>query len=220
MRVRCTCTSGGCRDRGGVEVDKRTYDNHIRKDKIALTGKAQEQVNRAIQEELDTISTHLTALVLSDDVSTLLAVPGGRLWSSTLAQRATGEKAETDSPSRLQVIRDLLMRLAEIDSQVDALNAKLTCSLDMLGKSPLVASTFPLRHIKVEYLQIEMDLNKITLKEASVVSMKTCVKEKVDRIGEKLRTAKADWAGKLAAAPSLQAEKTGVQFSTGKSPFL
>ncbi len=88
-----------------------------------------------------------------------------------------------------------------------------------MEKSPLVASTFPLRHIKVEYRQIKMDLNKITLKEVSVVSMKTCVKEKVDRIGEKLCIAKSDWAGKLVVVPSLQAEKTGVQFSTGKSPF-
>ena len=215
MQVRCTCTSGRCGDHGGIEVDKRTYNNHIRNDKIALAAKAQEQSERAIQDQLDAISTHLTSIVLADDSLPTPPVPGGRLWSKgTWRNQISGEKRDTDSASRLWVIRDLLTRLAEIDSQVDALDDKLTCGLDMLEKSQKVDPKFPLWYLKAEYLQIEMDLSKVTLKEASVASMKGPVKEKMDKIGEKLRSAKAVWAAKLAAAP-VSIEKTGVQCSTG-----
>jgi hypothetical protein len=154
-------------------------------------------------------------IVLADDSFPTPPVPGGRLWpKGTWRNRISGEKRDTDSASRLQIIHDLLTRLAEIDSQVDALDDKLTCGLDMLEKSQKVDPTFPLRYLKVEYLQIEMDLSKVTLKEASVASMKGSVKEKVDKIGKKLRSAKAAWAAKLAAAP-VSVEKTGVQCSTG-----
>jgi hypothetical protein len=214
MRVRCACTSGGCGDRGGVDVDKRTYDNHSRKDKIALTKKAEEQAECAIQDQLDAIAVHLAATTLTDNLAPRSSV-GGRLWSKS-AYSAAKENGEAESASRQQSIRDLLARLAEIDSQVDALNDNVCHEVQVLDKSHMADSTFPLRHLKAEFLRIEMDLTKITLKAPSVVSLKSSVKGKLDGISETLRLAKANWAEKLATSRSSSpSAEPGIKVSTG-----
>ena len=220
MRVRCACTSGGCGDRGGVDLDKRTYDNHSRKDKIALTKKAEEQAERAIQDQLDTIAVHLASTTLTDNLAPCSSVTGGRLWSKS-AHSAAKDNGKAESASRQQSIRDLLACLAEIDSQVDALNDNVCHEMQVLDKSDMVNSTFPLRHLKAEFLRIEMDLTKITLKAPPVVSLKSSVQGKMDRISETLRLAKANWAEKSATSQSsAPAVETGIKVSTGTCSLI
>ncbi len=217
MRLQCNCFSAGCGDRGGVELEKRTYDAHARKDKIAITEKARDRADRAIQDELDAIAVHLASTtLLADNLAPASSAAGGRLWSRQASAGTRAEKGEQESASRQEVIRNLLARLDEIDSQVDTLSDKVCHELAIFNKSHNVDLTFPLRHLKAEFLQIEVDLNKITLKAPSVTSLKFSVQEKMDKISEKLHVAKSDWAENLATARSFApAEESGVKVSTG-----
>jgi len=214
MHVQCNCTSEGCGDHGGVEVDKRTFDNHARKDKIALMQMANERAEHAIQDQLDAIATHLSSTTLADDFPTPPPVPGGRLWSRHATSNTPRGGAEPESKSHQETIRNLLTQLAVIERQAMDLDVKLVAELDAFKKSPQYDSAFPVRHLKSQFYLIEADLSKIVSKAPLVVEMKAAVKEKIDKIGEKLCVAKEDWTRRQ-AGPGPQPDEPGIKVSTG-----
>jgi hypothetical protein len=121
----CTCITSKCGlVEGGVELDIRTYRNHLHKDREFSAAKLAEDSKQVLDDEIEKIGQHFASLAVSDSIPAPSSTSGERLWSQP------GDKEDTNSfvplpsnpySSRQQIIRNLLSRLAEIESAVDIL---------------------------------------------------------------------------------------------------
>jgi hypothetical protein len=222
MTITCHCTSQGCGEMGGRQLDPRTQKSHAYKDKAQLVKVANDAAEHAIEDQLETIRLHLASSTLADDVSSSpsTAVPGGRLW--TYAPREslphTVNISATYSPSRRDLIHNLLSRLGEIESSVNALCQTVNSELQRLDAPLFVnSSSFPLHHLFLECHHLDADLEKVKSKIASVTTMKTSIKGQLDTISKKLHLSKLTWKEKREKLWSnRRIEHTGVKHSTGK----
>jgi len=203
---------------GGNQVDPRTHKSHAHKDKARLVEVANDAAKAAIENQLETIRLHLASSTLADDISPSpsTTVPGGRMWTSALQESQTPDDiSATYSPPRRDLIRNLLSRLSEIESSVNALSqtvdSKLLCS-DM----PLFlnSSSFPLHHLFLECHHLDADLENVKSKVPSVATMKTSIKDQLDMVSKKLHLSKLAWKEKLRLR-SNRIEHIGVKHSTG-----
>ena len=204
-------------DGGGRQLDPRTQKSHAHKDK-ALLVVATDAAERAIEDQLETIRLHLASSTLADDLSSSpsTAVPGGRMWSyAPLPDTAAADISATYSPSRRDLIRNLLSRLSEIESSVNALSQTVDSEL-LHSDTSLFASSFPLQHLFLECYHHNASLEKVKSKVASVAAMKTSIKGQLDKISKKLYLSKSTWKEKREKLRSNEIEHTGVRHSTGK----
>jgi chromosome segregation ATPase len=220
MALTCHCTSQGCGEMGGKEVDYRTQKLHAQKDKAHLVEKAAKDAERAVEDQLESIRLHLASTTLLDDVSPSpsTSVPGGRMWVSA-PQDSLPDKDDTSttySPSRRELISNLLSQLSEIESFVNTLSDALDSELHRSDLSLFVDSSFPLHHLFLEYHNLDADLEKVKSKAASVTSVKASIKGQLDTIHKKLYAAKSTWKENRDKFRLKKAEQNGVKHSTGK----
>ena len=206
---------------GGRQLDPRTQKSHAFKDKARLVEVASEAAERAIEDQLETIRIHLASSALMDDVSSSpsTAVPGGRMWTYSPRESLpdTNDISATYSPPRQDLIRNLLSRLSEIESSVNALSQTVNSELQHLDAQPSVNSSFPLHHLFLECHSLEADLEKVKSKIASVTTMKSSIKGQLDTISKKLHFSKLTWKERREKLCSnRRIEHTGVKHSTGK----
>lgn len=209
---------------GGRQLDPRTQKLHALKDKARLVEVATEDAERAIEDQLEAIRLHLASSTLADDVSSSTAVPGGRMWSYTLRESlpdsGTVDTSATYSPSRRELVHNLLNQLSEIESSVNALSQTVDSELLRLDTPLFVdssgSSSFPLHHLFLECHHIDADLEKVKSKVASVTTTKSSIKRQLDGISKKLQLSKLAWKEKLEKLRSNRIEHTGVKHSTGK----
>jgi hypothetical protein len=104
MALTCHCTSQGCGEIGGREVDYCTQKSHAQKDKAHLVEKATREAERAVENQLESIRLHLASTTLVDDVlpSPSTSAPDGQMWAPTQQESLpdTGNISTTYSPSR------------------------------------------------------------------------------------------------------------------------
>jgi hypothetical protein len=203
---------------GGREVDYRTKKAHAHKDQVGLVEKANLAAERALEDQLDTIRAHLASSTLADDASPSPSVPGGRMWAYAPPESLpdTVDISATYSPSRRDLIRNLLSRLSEIESSVNALSQTVDSELLRSGLPLSVNSPFPLHHLFLECHHLDADLEKVKSKVASVTAMKASIKGELATISKKLQSAKSAWKENRESLRSSRAEHTGVKQSTGK----
>ena len=203
---------------GGREVDYRTQRSHAQKDKAHLVDKATKEAERAVEDQLESIRLHLASTTLTDDVSPSpsTSVPGGRMWARE-SFPDTGDISTTYSPSRRELIHNLLSRLSEIESSVNTLSQTLDSEL-LRSDLPLFvdSASFPLLHLFLEYHNLDADLEKVKSKAASVTSVKASIKDQLDTIRKKLYAAKSTWKENRDKLRLKKAEQNGVKHSTGK----
>jgi hypothetical protein len=217
--AKCFCITSGCRDQGGQDVDVRTLKKHSIKDKIQSAQKASEAANRAVEEEVNAIASHLASQTLADNVSGLPCTQGGRLWSKCAAEELPEsiDITATYSPSRRELLRNLLSKLGRFDSLTKALHEKVTLELQT-SDSPyfLNSPTFPLNHLHLERLRLEAEIEIIKSKAASVRMLKESIKQQLLVISDTLRSAKKKWKIYQESSYSM-APPTGLTHSTGTS---
>jgi hypothetical protein len=207
---------------GGRQIDPRTQKSHAYKDKARLLELASDAADRAIEDQLETIRLHLASATLADDVSSSpsTSVPGGRMWTYSLGESLphTVDISATYSLPRQDLIRNLLSRLSEIESSVNALSQAVDSEIEHLNASLFVnSSSFPLQRLFLECHHLDADLEKVKAKIASVTSMKTSIKGQLDTISKKLHLSKLTWKEKREKLCSnRRIEHTGVKHSTGK----
>jgi hypothetical protein len=225
MALTCHCTSQGCGEIGGRKVDYRTQKSHAQKDKAHLVEKATKEAERAIEDQLESIRLHLASTTLADDVSPSpsTSVPGGRMWVSAPRESLPdiGDISTTYSPSRRELISNLLSRLSEIESSVNTLSHTLDSEL-LPSDLPLFvdSSSFPLLHLFLEYHNLDADLEQVKSKAPSVTSVKASIKGELDTIRKKLYAAKSTWKENRDKLRLKKLEQNGVKHSTGKEIYL
>ena len=172
MTITCHCTSQGCGEMGGRQLDPRTQKSHAYKDKARLVELASDAAEQAIEDQLETIRIHLASTTLADDVSSSTAVPGGRMWAYSQRESLpeTIDISATYSPPRQDLICNLLSRLSEIESTVNALSQTVDSELQHLDAPLFVnSSSFPLHHLFLECHHLDADLfEKVKSKITSV----------------------------------------------------
>jgi hypothetical protein len=122
------------------------------------------------------------------------------------------------SPPRSELIHNLLSRLSEIESSVNALSQTVDSELQHLDAPLFVnSSSFPLHHLFLKCHRLDADLENVKTKVASVATMKTSIKGQLVTISEKLDLSKLVWKEKREKLCSnRRIEHTGVKHSTGK----
>ena len=214
MNSVCTCKSYGCGEKGGVTLSTRVIKKHSLRDKAAEIEKGQAEADKAIQEELEAITLHLSNTVLSDSIPEYSSPSGGRLWSKAYPHTRTGS---LESASRQDTIRSLLSRLNEIEAAVTALEVSASSNLRGFEALDLCnLPSFPLRHIEAEHLRLQTDLSRVTLKAAPVVVMKASIQNQLSDIGKRLTSAKAVWLSQQQARKAAETAQPGVTYSTGR----
>ena len=215
MNSICTCKSYGCGEKGGVTLSTRVIKKHSLRDKAAEIEKGQAEADKAIQEELEAITLHLSNTVLSDSIPEYSSPSGGRLWSKAYPHTRTGS---LESASCQDTIQSLLSRLNEIEAAVTTL--EVSASLNLRGFEALDLCnlpSFPLRHIEAEHLRLQTDLSRVTLKAAApVVAMKASIQNQLSDIGKRLTSAKAVWLSQRQARKAAETAQPGVAYSTGR----
>jgi hypothetical protein len=217
--AKCFCITSGCRDQGGIDVDPRTLKKHTVKDKTQLTQNASVAANRAIEEEVNAIASHLASQTLADNVSGLPRTQGGRLWAQWTSEELPDpiDITATYSPSRRKLLQNLLSRLGKLDSLTKALHEKVTLEVQTFDSPSFLNSpTFPLNHLHVERLHLETEIEKIKSKAASVSVLKESIKQELVVISDTLRSAKKKWKNHQESS-YFMAPPTGVKHSTGTS---
>ena len=203
---------------GGKQVDPRTQKLHAHKDKACLVEVANNAAKDAIDNQLEIIRLHLASSTLADNISSSpsITVPGGRMWTSASQEsQIPDDISATYSPPPRDVIRNLLSRLSEIESSVNALSQTVDSELLSLDVPPFLnSSSFPLHHLFLECHHLDADLETVKSKVASVATMKTSIKDQLDMISKKLHLSKLAWKEKL-WLQSNRIEHIGVKHSTG-----
>jgi hypothetical protein len=210
---------------GGRQLDPQTQKSHAYKDKARLVELASNAAEHAIEDQLETIRLHLASTTLADDVSSSpsTAVPGGRMWAYSPRESLpdTIDISATYSPPRQDLIRNLLSRLSEIESSVNALSQTVDSELQHLDTPLFVNSSFPLHHLFLECHRLDADLEKVKSNIASVATKKTSIKGQLVTIGKKLDLSKLTWKEKKEKlCLNKRMEHTGVKHSTGKRAFF
>jgi len=220
MAVTCHCTLEGCGEMGGREVDCRTQKVHTHQDKVRLVEEASTATERAVEEQLEAIRLHLASSNLADDTSPSTSVPGGRMWAYAPSESEslpdTVDISASYSPSRRDLIQNLLSQLSAIESSVHILSQTVDSELPCSNLPICVDTPFPLRHLFLECHHLESDLDKVKSKVASVTAMKASIKAHLVTINKKLHLAKSTWKENREKLRSSRAEHTGVKHSTGK----
>jgi hypothetical protein len=217
--AKCFCIASGCRDQGGIDVDPRTLKKHTVKDKTQLARDASEAANHAIEEEINTIAGHLASQTLADNVSGLPHTQGGRLWAKWTSEELPDpiDITATYSPSRRQLLQNLLLRLGKLDSLTKTLHEKVTSEVQTFDSPSFLNSpTFPFKHLHLERLHLEAEIEKIKSKAASVSVLKESIKQNLVTISDTLRSAEKKWKNHQKSSYS-RAPPTGVIHSTGTS---
>ena len=217
--AKCFCITSGCRDQGGVDVDIRTLRAHNVKDKAHLEQKASEAANRAVEEEVNAITSHLASQTLADNVSGLPPTPAGRLWAKWTAEELPDaiDITATYSPSRRELLQNIISQLGKFDSLVKVLHKKVALGLQASDSPSFLNSPiFPLNHLHLERLRLEAELEKIKSKAASVSVLKESIKQQLVVISDSLRSAKTKWKS-YQESSHFMPPPTGMKHSTGTS---
>jgi len=217
--AKCFCITSGCREQGGVDVDIRTFRAHNVKDKSQLAQKALEATNRAVEEEVNAITSHLASQTLADNVSRLPPTPAGHLWAKWTAEELPDaiNITATYSPSRRKLVQNLISQLGKLDSSVKVLHEKVALGLQMSDSTSFLNSPiFSLNHLHLERLRLETELEKIKSKAASVSVLKESIKQQLVVISDSLRSAKTKWKSHLESS-HFTPPPTGMKHSTGTS---
>ena len=211
VKVSCNCASYGC---DGKEVDRRTHQSHALKDRTAqglqadvlkeikdvLIQKATEAAGHVIQDQLETITDHLTTITLSDVTS--------RTEPPILPSSGINSQARTHR---------LLERLSEIETSVNVLDAEVTMQLYRSElPSFLISQSFPLASLIGQCLRLDADLVKVTSKSAAVTAAKDTIKNQLDVITQKLQAAKKTWKEMQEVIRSPRPTECITQYSTGQ----
>jgi hypothetical protein len=215
--TKCFCITSGCRDREGVDVDHRTFKLHSVKDKAQLAQKASEAANHAVEEEINVIASHLASHTLADKVSGSPSTPAGRLWFKWTSEELPEpvDITATYSPSRRELLQNLLSQLGKLESSMKVLHKKVALELQTSDSPSFLNSpTFPLNHLHLERLRLEAELEKIKSKAASITAFKESIKQELLLISETLCSAKMKWKDHQASFHSM-APPAGLKHSTG-----
>ena len=135
--------------------------------------------------------------IVTVSLSPSTAVPGGRLWACAPQESLpdTVNISATYSPSRQDLIHNLLSWLSEIEFSVNALSQTVDLELLCLDTPLFInSSSFPLNHLFLECHHLNADLEKVKSKVASVTTTKTAIKVQLDAISKKLQI---DLEGKM-----------------------
>lgn len=197
MRSVCQCESHGCQARGGVQLDARTARNHRRKDQLQMFEKAKAASERAVQEELDRISQHLVEITLEDtpiqNTSAAADDLCRQLSDLNLDSKSTSSTTEqdrySDIPSRNSAVRQVLVRLNEIEAATVDLQHKIASASETHSTN----GRFALNHLLRDCYSLKADLSKVTLKAAPVTVMKEEISGLLKRIRIQLEARKSEW---------------------------
>ena len=215
----CFCITSGCRDLGGIDVDTRTLKAHSVKDKAQLAQKTSEAGNRAVEEEVNMIGSHLASHTLADNVSGLPPTPAGRLWFKCTANELPQpvDVTPTHLPFRRELVQNLMSQLSKFDASAKILHEKVTLELQT-SDTPLFLNspTFPLNHFHLERLHLEAEIEKIKSKAASVTAFKESIQQELVAVADALLSAKKKWKSQQESA-HFMAPPAGVKHSTGTS---
>ena len=169
MALTCHCTSQGCGEMGGRNVNYHTQKLHAQRDKAHLVKKATKEAKCAVKDQLESIRLHLASTTLADDVlwSPSTSVPGGRMWASAQWESLPdiGNIPTTYSHSCRELICNLLSQLSEIESSVNTLSQTLDSELLHLNLPLFIDSSFSLLHLFLKYHNLDADLEKVKVKQ-------------------------------------------------------
>ncbi|KAF8817367.1 hypothetical protein BYT27DRAFT_7247259 [Phlegmacium glaucopus] len=128
MIVTCHCTSQGCGQMGGRDIDHCTQKSHAHKDKARLVEMATNAADHAVEDQIEAIRVHLSSDVSS---SPLTSVPAGKMWAYVPQETLpdTVDISAIYSPSRRELVRKLLSRLSKIKSSVKVLSQTVDSEL-------------------------------------------------------------------------------------------
>ncbi len=212
----CECEGHGCGTRGGVQIDQRTFRKHQQKDKLVQLQKGQAESERAVQEELDRISRYMERITLDDR-------PSNDLPSVPSPERQPPDRKSDPfyNPSRQETIRNLLSQLSEIETATSMLEEKFVSALDDFNKLPhQVSTTFPLKHIQIEHLNLWRNLEKIHFHASPVQTMKESISRKLSDIQERFKQVKTVWRKRQQVAEAKSEAEHGLGYSTGMKIIL
>ena len=166
-------------------------------DKVCLVEEATTAAKCAVEDQLEAIWLHLASSNLADDASPSTSVPGGRMWAYAPSESEplpdTVDISASYSPSRRDLIQNLLSQLSTIKSSVHILSQTVDSEL-LCSNLPICVDTpFPLHHLFLECRHLESDLDKVKSKVTSVTTMKASIKAHLVTISKKLHSAKLTW---------------------------
>ncbi|KAF8809395.1 hypothetical protein BYT27DRAFT_7094277 [Phlegmacium glaucopus] len=190
--LKCFCDSTGC---AGHEVSKCVFDAHSRLDRAAQARTYQAASERVLKNQDEALSTHLSAMTLSDKVSGISQHPGGRFWSKSSAEESTertspqcceGVTLHELTDHNLQLLRDIKKSLDKL--QADAKRQLATVGVPLARDTP-----FPLKPLIVAVLDIQNQLVGIKQRIALVDEMKASISSKVQDLLTILRCSQRQW---------------------------
>lgn len=101
------------------------------------------------------------------------------------------------------------------------LEEKFVSALDDFNKLPhQVSTTFPLKHIQIEHLNLWRNLEKIHFHASPVQTMKESISRKLSDIQERFKQVKTVWRKRQQVAEAKSEAEHGLGYSTGMKIIL
>lgn len=218
----CQCESSGCQAKGGIRLDTRTIQKHRCKDQLRIFKKAKTDSERALEEQLDRVSHHLSKFTLTADspaqtTSTtddlchqLTSLSLNSKSNEALSMKDAKADNEHDPPSRSSTIQDVLAHMNNIKAATTALQRNTASAF----KNSVDVSHFTLDPLLLDCYSLQASLSKVTLKAAPVTAMKEGVSKILSKVQVQLEAQKFELAKKqkLVAAPVYLTGKAFIEF--------
>jgi len=207
MRDVCQCESRGCRAQGGVQWDTRIIQKHRLEDQLKILEDAKADSERAVQEELDHISQHLTETTLAD---TPVHAAADDLCHRLSDLHLNPKSTSSENPSQRSAIRvrDVVAHLSEIEAAVASLRLKVA---ENIGKAHSTnGSGFALDPLLRDCYRLQANLSKVTLKAAPVTAMKEGISQILLNVQVQLEAQKSERVKEHSKHTAATAYTTGM----------
>ena len=184
-----------------------------------MVQKTLEAATHAVKEEVNAITSHLASQTLVDNISRLPPAPAGCLWAKWTAKELPDaiDIMAMYSPSRQELVQNLISQLGKFDSLVKVLHEKVALGLQISDlPSFLSLPIFPLNHLHLECLHLEAELKKIKSKAASISVLKESIKQQLVIISDSVHSAKTKWKS-YQESSHFTPLPTGMKHSMGTS---
>ena len=198
----CCCQSSGCAAAGGREVTKSIYDRHLRLERSTQVLSAQATRRNALQEQEEALTSYLTTLTLSDQVSGMTTLPGGRLWSKSPSHEdPTKNILSQPTFSRRELIEQDLKRIRDLEESLGAVQSEAALKLSSVGSPLERTAPFPLTALIVAAQDILDQLHHIKQRVPSVQQSKAPIVLQTQELLASLRRSRSQWLDQATVSP-------------------
>lgn len=211
----CFCDSTGC---AGREVSKCVFDAHSKLDRAAQARKLQAASERILDNQVETLSTYISSMTLSDKVTGASQHPGGRFWSRLSTDEE--ESAEKISHryggvSRHELTDRNLRLLRDIEVSLNRLEADAKRQLATVGAPLARDAPFPLQPLIMSVLDIQNQLAGIKQRISSVDEAKSSFISKARNLLAILQHSRSQWMDKAKQCSHEPVSETSADFNSG-----